>query len=385
MIQRRHRADPLPSGARSALRFETISTESAFAELEEPWDELVRTMPRPSPFLLHRWLLEWWRHYGIDAALDVHVAYRGSRLVGALPLCRRKRLGLAVTEFLGGKEAALADVMVSPEERAAAQGLAERLAETRHDYADLFGLPADSRLAAALPTGALRLVRRLDCPVLDLSDGWEPVYRAKASKKSRSERRRRRRQLEEQGAVDVSTARSRDDLRPMLEEAFRLHALRWRGRRDSSDFVTTSGRHFHRAALLALAELDVPRLASVSLDGRPVAFALSLQFAGTLYGLRMGFDPAYARFSPGSEALFTCLENAAADGAVRVEFLGSATDYKRRFADRLEPIYEGLGLARTVRGRAAVDGLIAGISLRRVLKRSRAAVWLYDRVPRRVS
>ena len=55
---------------------ETISEEAGFAELAGSWDELVRAMPRPSPFLLHSWLLEWWRHYGRGADLAVHVAYR---------------------------------------------------------------------------------------------------------------------------------------------------------------------------------------------------------------------------------------------------------------------------------------------------------------------
>jgi hypothetical protein len=53
------------------VRLETLSTESDFARLAGRWDELVRAMPRPSPFLLHDWLLEWWRHYGGEAGLAV--------------------------------------------------------------------------------------------------------------------------------------------------------------------------------------------------------------------------------------------------------------------------------------------------------------------------
>ena len=83
-------------------------------------------MPRPSPFLLHGWLLEWWRHYGGRRQLAVHVAIRGDRLVGALPLCRSRRFGLRVTEFIGGTRAPLADLMIAPDEDSAtAVGLAE--------------------------------------------------------------------------------------------------------------------------------------------------------------------------------------------------------------------------------------------------------------------
>src|SRR4029450_3803350 len=60
------------------------SAPEAFAALGPEWDELVRSMRRPSPFLLHTWLTEWWRHYGEGNELCVLVAHRDGRLVGAL-------------------------------------------------------------------------------------------------------------------------------------------------------------------------------------------------------------------------------------------------------------------------------------------------------------
>jgi CelD/BcsL family acetyltransferase involved in cellulose biosynthesis len=365
----------------AGLRIETVSSESEFVQLAGSWDELVRAMPRPSPFLLHGWLREWWRHYGGDDELTVHVAYRGSRVVGALPLCIRRRLGLRMTEFVGGTWALLADVLIAPgEEASAVTALVEHAAFSRHDFANLFGLPGSSRLVAALPSDALRLVERLEAPVLDLGAGWDSVYAAKMPSKARSERRRRRRQLEALGIVEVSVARTRDELEPALDDACLVHALRWHGRRDPSGFITPTGRRFHRAALLRLAELDVPRLVTIRLDGRPIAFALSLHLSGRAYGVTMAFDPAYARFSPGSEAKLQSLETAAVEGITRVELLGAAADHKQRFTDRFEPIYQGIGLARTLRGRAAVEALVGGIRIRRAIKRSRTAHKLYYRV-----
>jgi CelD/BcsL family acetyltransferase involved in cellulose biosynthesis len=369
--------------AEAGVRIETISSESEFARLAGSWDELVRAMPRPSPFLLHGWLLEWWRHYGGEDRLTVHVAYRGSRLVGALPLCVRRRFGLRVTEFVGGTWAALADLLVAPgEEPSAVAGLVECAASSRHDFANLFGLPPSSRLVAALPPDALRLVERLEAPVLDLGAGWDVVYAARMSSKARSERRRRRRQLEELGTVEASVARAGEELERALEDAFRVHALRWQGRRDPSGFITPAGMNFHRAALLRLAEAGVPRLVTIRLDGRAIAFALSLHLSGRAYGVTLAFDPAYARFSPGSEAKLVSLETAAEEGIGRVELLGAAGAHKQRFTDRFEPISQGIGLARTLRGRAAVRALVGGIRVRRRIKRSQTAQKLYYRVPR---
>jgi CelD/BcsL family acetyltransferase involved in cellulose biosynthesis len=367
----------------AGLQIETVSSESEFAQLAGAWDELVHAMPRPSPFLLHSWLLEWWRHYGGEAELAVQVAFRGSHLVGAIPLCIRRRAGLRVSEFVGGSGAILADLLVAPgEEEHAVSGLVERVASSRHDFANLYGLPGSSRLVAAFPSDALRLVERLEAPVLDLDAGWDAVYRAKMSSKARSERRRRRRRLEALGTVEASVARTPEELDRALGAAFRLHALRWQGRRDASGFITLIGRRFHRAALLRLADEDVARILTLRVDGRAIAFALYLQLAQRAYGVTMAFDPAFARFGPGLEAKLLSLEAAAGEGMTRAELLGAAAEHKRRLTDRFEPIYQGIGLARSPQGRAAAELLAGGIRARRRIKRSQTARKLYYRVPR---
>jgi CelD/BcsL family acetyltransferase involved in cellulose biosynthesis len=371
------------TGLSPPLRIESISTEAAFARIGGDWDRLVRAMPRPSPFLLHGWLLEWWRHYGKNRTLAVHVARRGGGLVGAVPLCRSHRLGLRVTEFVGGTKVPLADLMVAPgEDAATATLLAERIRSSDGDYADLFGMPADSRLAAAAPAGSLHLLERLEAPVLDLKAGWDETYRRRLSPKARSERRRRRRQLEELGTVELSIARTPEELRPALEDAFRLHTLRWKGRREPAGLGTTVGRAFHRAALRRLAAQDVPRLVTLRLNGQAIAFSLYLQLERAMYGVAMAFDPVFARYSPGTEALLASLETAADEGIERVEFLGAAAPYKERLTDRLEPLHEAIGLPSTLRGRVAVGMVVGGIKARRRLKRWKTARRLYDRVPR---
>lgn len=361
------------------LRIETVTSEAGFIELAGSWDDLVRAMPRPSPFLLHSWLLEWWRHYGRGADLVVHVAFRGDRLVGALPLCTRRRFGLRVSEFVGGTWAILADALVASGEdaRAVVAGLAARAVEGEHDFADLFGLPGSSRLVAALPQGSLRLVQRLEAPVCDLGPSWEEAYTSRLSSKARSERRRRLRQLEQHGTVESEVARTREEIAGALEDAFVVHDQRWRGRRDASGFITETGKRFHRAALLALADQDVARGLTIRLDGRPIAFSLYLQLAGRSYGMNMAFDPAYAPYGPGSEAKLQAIEASWSEGVRRIELLGTAAEHKRRFSDRFEPVYEGIGLARTRRGRAATDALLAGIRIRRAFKRSKTARKLY--------
>ena len=154
------------------LALRTLTTEAELAALAPQWDALVTAAPRPSPFMLHAWLLVWWRHFGEGSSLEVHAAFRDGRLVGALPLFTRRERGLRITAFVGGGASALGDVLVAPgaDVDAVARGLASRAATVKHDLVDVFGLPAESRLAEAAGEG-LRLLERVEAPVLDLGPG----------------------------------------------------------------------------------------------------------------------------------------------------------------------------------------------------------------------
>jgi CelD/BcsL family acetyltransferase involved in cellulose biosynthesis len=347
----------------------TITDPREFATLRAEWDPLVAAMPRPSPFLLHGWLLEWWRHHSRRNRLAVHVVREGDRLTGALPLFVENRHGLRIARFLGKDAAALADVLVADGAHpSTVELLVERAAGAGADFADLFGLPESSRLAAAAGTERLRLVQRAEAPVLDLEPGWDEVYRAKTSGKRRNLHRRRRKQLAQLGEVSFDVARDLEELAPALEEAFTLHEARWRDLPEASGFATPVGQQFHRAALVALAPLGVPRIGLLRVDGEAVACNYYFLFRDCMYFHELAFDPLLARWSPGQIATLDSIEAAAAEGARRVEFLGGSERYKLELADRLEPLHQGLGLEATLRGRTALAARKRAVHARMRLK-----------------
>jgi CelD/BcsL family acetyltransferase involved in cellulose biosynthesis len=354
----------------SVASVETVTTLDGFEALAGEWDDLVRAMARPSPFLLHGWLAEWWRHYQKGAELAVQVARKEGRLVGALPVVVRRRAGVRVASFMGGRTAVLPDVLLARDSDPALAGqLLERLASGGCDVADFHGLPAGSRVAAALGP-RLGLIQRIESPVLDLTPGWDAVYRSKTTSKKRNLHRRRRRQLSELGDVTVSVAHKLPDLQIALEEAFRLHNMRWEGRPDGSGFATPIGKQFQRAALQRLVTLDVPRITMLWLDGRAIAFHYWFALEGCMYVHRLAFNPEFSRWSPGLVNTLDAIEAADEEGLTRVEFLGGGERYKLELADGLSPLYHGFGLASGARGRAYAAANLAAIRTRLRLKRS---------------
>jgi CelD/BcsL family acetyltransferase involved in cellulose biosynthesis len=219
----------------------------------------------------------------------------------------------------------------------------------------------------------------VESPVLDMPDGWEAAYRAKTDSRKRNLHKRRLRQLSEAGVLELTVARTADELEPALEEAFRLHDLRWEGRPDLSSFGTDAGRRFHRAAFQRLAPDDVLRIVTLRLDGHAVAFFSYFALGGAMVVHRLAFDPAYGRLSPGLVTTLHTLEVASSEGLRRVEFLGGGERYKLELADRFEPMHQAVGLARTPVAAAAGAARVAAIRARLRLKRSERARRLYDR------
>lgn len=360
----------MTSASAEWLRFETIIELDRFVAFRSSWNDLVRSMPRPSPFLLVDWLAEWWRHYGAGGEPRVEVALRGDQVVAALPLFVRSYAGVRVASFLGGGTSALADLLLADgEDRSTARSLAQRAASSGFHLVDLFGLPADSVLAASAGR-PLHLIQRVEAPVLDLDRGWDVVYRERTSSKQRNQHKRRRRQLSELGKLDVVLARSLGELEPALEDAFALHARRWEGRPDGSGFVTPAGQRFHRDALQALARADAARIMTLKLDGRAIAFHYYFVLRNRMYVHRLAFDPALSKYSPGLVNTLDAIEAASAEGLTRVEFLGGAERYKTQLADRLEPLYQGVGMAGGAVGAILAAQRLGAIRLRSTLKRS---------------
>jgi CelD/BcsL family acetyltransferase involved in cellulose biosynthesis len=373
----RPRTTPAPSTVPS-LSHEVVGDAASFSALAPEWDALVRNMPRPSPFLVHAWLEAWWRHYGAGATLQVHVIRSEGRLVGALPLFVRPWLGLRVARFLGGHESTLADALLAEgAPPTVAVALVEGALAAGNDLVDVFGLPAGSRLSVAAGPRRLRVIPRVESPVLALPRGWHAAYTERTSAKKRNLHRRRRRQLGELGHLETDVAREGPALGVALEEAFRLHALRFADRPDSSSFGTGAGMRFHRDALAAVAPLGLPRITTLRLDSRAIAFHYWFSFCGRMYVHRLGFHPGYARFSPGLVNTLDAIEAASEEGIGRVEFLGSGERYKLELADGLEPLHQGVGLAGGLRGRTAAALRTAGIRSYLRLKRSECARRIY--------
>jgi len=121
------------------------------------------------------------------------------------------------------------------------------------------------------------------------------------------------------------------------------------------------------------------RIARLLVDGRPAAFRYYFLLEGRMVGNGTGYDAQFASCSPGWLLMLAALEAAASEGADTVEFLGGDEPYKLQFADRLDPLYEAIGLPGSARGKVAATCMVRTIQLRRRLRESeRLRHFYYD-------
>jgi CelD/BcsL family acetyltransferase involved in cellulose biosynthesis len=111
--------------------------------------------------------------------------------------------------------------------------------------------------------------------------------------------KRARAALEAQGAITFRTIREPSQIDAAAAAFFALEAKGWKGARGTAFLKSADRAAFAHAAVAALARAGKCFLASLDLDGRPLAMALMLASGGRAYWWKIAYDEAFAAASPG--------------------------------------------------------------------------------------
>jgi CelD/BcsL family acetyltransferase involved in cellulose biosynthesis len=207
-------------------------------------------------------------------------------------------------------------------------------------------------------------------PFLTVPGDWE-TYEKSMSSSFRQGLRRKKRRLSEAGHVAIEVRDGRDDLDATLSEGFAVESSQWKaesGTAIASDPRTVS---FYTAVARWAAEWDWLRLVFLRLDGTAIAFRLDLVCDGAYFHVKGGYDPEWARFSPGLILQHETVRHAFEAGLDRYEFLGADEAYKLNWTKTVRERYALRSFAPTVRGRMAWASRAWG---RPALRRARSAI-----------
>ena len=299
--------------------------------LEGAWEELA-VATSASPFLYPGWIRAWRTWFG-GGALRVVVARRSGGLAGLVPL----ELRHGVLRSPTNSHTPAFDLVAGDAEAAGAvaQGvLSTGARRVELGFLDGAGLGLEALRSAVRSAGQRQIVRiQARAPYVRLPPS-QAAYHASLSRNLRHDAERRLRRLCEAGAVSVEIADGGERLDALLDEAFGVERLGWKGARGTAIASRPELHGFYTDVARWAVERGWLRLAFLRLDGRPIAVQFDLEVGATYYSLKIGYDPAYERFAPGKLLAYAMVARAVAAGAATYELLGRDEEWKHRFTAR---------------------------------------------------
>lgn len=325
------------------LEILTADSRETLGTLAGPWDTLWRATPDANPSARAAALAQWLAYFQPDDRCRLCLVVAEGVPVLGLPLVeRRGRWGLATADLptnawtTGGR---LLFDPTGPLDRAATR-LVSELDRGPWSRLTLESVepeqPGWQALGAAWDrAGWLRHAEeRFSIGLVDTAGSWDD-YWASRSRNHRRDLKRKESRLTQAGLVEFHRPRvtSPDELVPRLQTVFEVEDRGWKGRATTSVLRHREAWDYYVlwAGLLAGAgELD---LSWLTLDGRAIATQFGWRTGGCYWCLKIGYDEAFAEFSPGQLLMARVVADCFADSECRlVNFTGPLIDATARWA-----------------------------------------------------
>lgn len=306
-----------------AFVMQTLSVEELDGEIAA-WRDLAGRALEPNAFFEPGFALSLARHLSPRArprfvAVWTQEDAAPRRLVGLFPLAaKRSWVSGGFTTLWLDRQTALAAPLVDRD--CAVEALAQFFAwagATLGVSGVLFprlveGGPLHRAILAAAP-GA-RTLERFERAALFPGADRDELCRRGASNKTLKDLKRRARRLSEEGELAFSIVGSTRETRAAAEQFLVLEASGWK--RGSGFLSHPSLTAFFRSATRLLAREGKCRIASLTLDGRPLAMGVVLHSQSTAYFWKIAYDEAYHARAPGIHLVYELTEALARDSGV---------------------------------------------------------------------
>lgn len=146
----------------------------------------------------------------------------------------------------------------------------------------------------------LVITNEAERPVLDSDLDGDTYLKASLRAHHYREFRRLGRRLSDMGIVQHNVARTPDEIRHAAESFLALESDGWKGRERTAMAIDRYLAAFAREAVHGLAERDMCRIHSLTLNGRTIASLIVFIEQGVAYTWKTTYDESLAAFSPGT-------------------------------------------------------------------------------------
>lgn len=321
-----------------SLSYQIIQNPDAFQNLRERWNALNADSAFPSLFMTWEWQFSWWQAFGGNPFI-ILIQDEG-RDVAILPFVAEGKTLFTQLHPIGSPHSDYLDFLIrkGEESRVADYFFRSVLLENRRiGIVVIDAVNERSPLAQWFedgnPPGFWKVFReKRICPYLSLPGSFDACLE-NLTPKTRYFIRRKIRKVEKDFAVTVGIVQERAELDERMEEFFKQHQARWTARGRPGAFDDDAFRNFHRLAAARLFDTGHLKLFYLELDGKPAASYYLFQYQGALLFYLTGFDPAFARYSPGAVLLTRAIQYAIEAHCREFDFMRGITPYKFKWGN----------------------------------------------------
>jgi len=291
------------------------------------WELLLRQTPHATFFQTLDWLAAYWQHCGQDQKLRVLVACSEGKPVGILPLVvrtERTRVGRIRVLTYPLHDWGSFYGPIGPNPTATLLVGMRYLASSPRDW-DVLDLrwvnkaqTDRGRTPRAMQSAGFRSHEQpwMRTAVIEMAGGWDSYWRSRP-KKFRHNVERLNRRLADRGHVQYVRYRPRgaaeedgDPRWDLLEACCQLARKSWQGSsRTGTTLCHESIRECLRSVHQAAARAGCLDVNLLLVNQQPVAFCYNYVYQGSVYALRMGYDPTWSKFGPGTVLQAMMLED----------------------------------------------------------------------------
>jgi len=324
------------------LCVESIDDFDSFMNAKPAWDRLVEKCDIAHPFLTHDWIHTWWESFGAGRELRIVTVREGGALIAIAPLMisRTRIYGIPVRELgsISNDHTPRFDfIAAGPFDNRASvvDAIWNHLWEMKNEW-DVMKLCQFDTASPALDQ-LCQLAGTRSCwfatwdstasPYLPVSGAFDDKF-ATLPRGQRANIRRRMKRLEEIGPVEFEQVSDESKIDEALADAFRMEAGTWKGEEGTAIACDQEVTRFYSDIARRAARQGTLYFTFLLLNGRRIAFDLSMIYNQRLFKLKPGYLQEYHASSPGQQLTVMTIRDAYTRGLSEVDFLGSADEWK---------------------------------------------------------
>lgn len=313
------------------MECELITDFGRLESIAREWNDLWMASPKSEVFQNFNWLRAAWRSFGDQLSLFTPVVYRGSEIIGILPLT----LEDGTLRFLGSPFSDYNDVICADEcvTEVMSTAFTALLGAQQHWKACVMdNVAGHSRLARHLPELQAPVRKhfctsfRCPCSTIIMS----PEHAKELVRKQSL--RRHENVLRRSGRVDFKHIEDRETIKRNLGTFFHQHIGRRAVVGDASHFLEERTRTMFEALVEELDPRNMLRFGLLTLDDRPVAYHFGFEAKGKFVFYQPAFDIDYWKSSPGEVLLRQLFLYAQDNKLSEFDLTRGGEAYKDRFA-----------------------------------------------------